>query len=189
MEYQTRQLKVEILVNFLKMIALLLKLRKSLPPDYLMYLSLGVAAFLYCLLDNETYFLFLKECKRYFNLKEDKDVEILAFWSQFFVSVALYWLYAVVMIFLESVNFTKLKIARFKIQRTKYSTPQQIRKACKVVAINQFIVNIPLGYLFYRGMLWRKVSIWDPLPSLSTVFLQLVGFLIIEEIGNAQKIS
>lgn len=155
-----------------------------LPDNLLMYVVLGGAALAYSQLDDAAYHRLLTRVKLRCGFAQDDPAEALAFWGHYVVSVVLYWAYAAVLTALEHFQRTRRSMAPYKIQPFKYSSPQQIWHAAKIVLLNQLVVNIPLGYLFYRGMLWRSVSLWDPLPSLPHVILQLAGFLAIEEIGH-----
>lgn len=53
----------------------------------------------------------------------------------------------------------------------------------KRVMFNQFCINFPLGVLAYYITIFRGVQINAPLPSLIEIFLQLVVFVIVQELA------
>lgn len=156
---------------------------KNIPDDLVLYLVLISTALIYSTIDNETYFKFIRSCNTLFGVSNDSNEQITAFYLHYCVTNSIYWIYAGFLTLLETNDYTRKLLAPYKIQPTKYCTRDQFIKAAIQVFTNQIIVNAPVCYLLYRGMLWRNLSIWDPLPSLPTVFFHAIGFLLIEEIG------
>jgi hypothetical protein len=157
----------------------------EIPDGFFMYVGLVLAALAYTLLDDTRYHRAIVSCQEMFSLSPNRyAMEPLAYWIHLIISILFYWLFGLIITALELWPYSRALLAPYKTQPSKYVTASQLFKVARLVLLNQVIVNLPLGYIFYRLNRYRGVSIWDPLPSLPTVILHLVGFLAIEEIGT-----
>jgi len=55
-------------------------------------------------------------------------------------------------------------------------------KMLRDVLFNQLVVQLPFNYLTYKAMVWRGVQDIRVLPSFHSVILELIGFLLVEEV-------
>ena len=90
-------------------------------------------------------------------------------------------------LFFMAVDFFKPNfIYRYKIQSEKNIDLKlsDLKKPVKTALVNQFIVGVPAFYAFAKAMIWRGCS-FDVfnVPSLPKIFIDILIFLVFQEIG------
>ncbi|KDO27767.1 hypothetical protein SPRG_07366 [Saprolegnia parasitica CBS 223.65] len=92
-----------------------------------------------------------------------------------------FWLFSAIMMVIDATQPAWAQ--RYKIQPDKHVTGEQTWKGFKIAVRNQFLVSLPMSYVWFNYVLpARGVSPSDPIPPLSTVVRDLAVFLVFEEI-------
>ncbi|KAG0254830.1 Chromosome 5 4 [Actinomortierella ambigua] len=108
--------------------------------------------------------------------------EAVFFGGSFIVSMGGFWFWVSLTAVLDLYQFPK-SFWRYKIQPQKVPDWSWYRKALSNVLMNQFFVNIPVGYGLYHLMQWRGNSMGMDLPTILDLARDSIGFLIVEELG------
>ncbi|KAF8938593.1 Chromosome 5 4 [Haplosporangium gracile] len=102
--------------------------------------------------------------------------------GSFIVSQVGFWFWVSLLAILDLYQFPK-SFWRYKIQPQKVPTQEWYWKAFWVALQNQFLVGVPTGLLLYKLMDLRGNPIGMEFPTMLGVAKEMLGFLVIEEVG------
>lgn len=103
-------------------------------------------------------------------------------WGSFLYGTTLYWAYGLLLGVLEltPVGAAVMHLPERKLQASKHPSAQDYARCAAVVVRNQLLVNLPVSLLL---PLAGRVRADPGLPSAWEVVRDVVGFILVEEVG------
>ncbi|KAJ3108354.1 hypothetical protein HDU97_001479 [Phlyctochytrium planicorne] len=114
------------------------------------------------------------------NISSKFTADQLFFQMTFAYSTGVYWLFSLIYAVLDLGHLPSLLFRR-KVQETKLTSFADYRKASVQVLLNQFLINLPLGYLGRHTFTAWGCSVSTPLPHPLIMIRDVTAFALIEE--------
>jgi len=102
----------------------------------------------------------------------------------FVVSLTVYWVIGIIYTLID-ITGQPAALLKYKMQPGKNEPLERWRltKVVLIVLFNQFVIGIPATVFCYHLMKWRGSSFGLQLPTFQWVLLELVVFILVEEVG------
>ncbi|XP_072040674.1 fatty acid hydroxylase domain-containing protein 2-like [Amphiura filiformis] len=112
------------------------------------------------------------------------DEYVLGIWGSNLILFSTFWLLNSFFLFVDVTGIPSF-VLKYKVQDDMNMPVEwpKLKRCLKMVVFNQIVVNFLVGYIIFHIMMWRGCDYGPELPTVQWVLLELVIFLLFEEIG------